>query len=242
VKPVHYFICGTPRSGSTLLCEALRATRVAGTPGEYFADHFTSLLLKRWKVPSVPDYHAFFRLARGAATTPNGVCGIKLHWPQMEKLARVAGCTLPDLEAVEELFPNPLFMFLVRADKRAQAISHLRSEQTNQWSVPNGQPRHPSRAAARFDFERLETLQRMLAQHEANWDALFACRGIRPLRLYYEDLCADYEMTIRAALRFIGIDSADRMAIPPPPLVKQGGDESAWTQRSLVEARLRRAG
>lgn len=33
---LSYVICATPRSGSTLLCEALRATGVAGSPGEHF--------------------------------------------------------------------------------------------------------------------------------------------------------------------------------------------------------------
>src|SRR5919204_6001172 len=31
-----YLICATPRSGSTLLCEALKSTGVAGVPDEYF--------------------------------------------------------------------------------------------------------------------------------------------------------------------------------------------------------------
>src|SRR3954464_7122438 len=31
-----YLVCATPRSGSTLLCETLRATGVAGNPLEHF--------------------------------------------------------------------------------------------------------------------------------------------------------------------------------------------------------------
>src|SRR6201991_2549603 len=31
-----YLVCATPRSGSTLLCEALKSTGVAGRPEEYF--------------------------------------------------------------------------------------------------------------------------------------------------------------------------------------------------------------
>src|SRR4051794_33551393 len=31
-----YLVCATPRSGSTLLCEALKSTGVAGVPEEYF--------------------------------------------------------------------------------------------------------------------------------------------------------------------------------------------------------------
>ena len=31
-----YLVCATPRSGSTLVCQALKATGVAGNPEEYF--------------------------------------------------------------------------------------------------------------------------------------------------------------------------------------------------------------
>ena len=31
-----YLVCATPRSGSTLLCQGLKATGVAGRPEEYF--------------------------------------------------------------------------------------------------------------------------------------------------------------------------------------------------------------
>src|SRR4051812_39199959 len=33
---LSYLVCATPRSGSTLLCELLSATGVAGRPQEYF--------------------------------------------------------------------------------------------------------------------------------------------------------------------------------------------------------------
>ena len=37
MKPMlSYLVCATQRSGSTLLCELLRATEVAGVPDEYF--------------------------------------------------------------------------------------------------------------------------------------------------------------------------------------------------------------
>jgi trehalose 2-sulfotransferase len=37
VTPVRsYLVCATPRSGSTLVCQALKGTGVAGRPEEYF--------------------------------------------------------------------------------------------------------------------------------------------------------------------------------------------------------------
>ena len=39
VKPTRsYLVCATPRSGSTLLCEGLESTGVAGRPREYFEE------------------------------------------------------------------------------------------------------------------------------------------------------------------------------------------------------------
>src|SRR3954467_13591327 len=46
-RPDHsYLVCATPRSGSTLLCELLAATGVAGRPAEHF-EHLQATSLPR---------------------------------------------------------------------------------------------------------------------------------------------------------------------------------------------------
>jgi trehalose 2-sulfotransferase len=104
-----YLICATPRSGSTLLCEVLEATGVAGVPEEYFealrhsgrprrpqeyfigAQDRTILrhLGEHASVDGRPgrsplwdrhDYEPFLRWAIEQGTTPNGVFGAKLMW------------------------------------------------------------------------------------------------------------------------------------------------------------------
>jgi LPS sulfotransferase NodH len=116
-----YLICTTPRSGSTLLCELLTATGVAGRPDEYFQQ------LRSTGMPMTPrDYlagvapdivpvedregeleqHELFDPRRFArfeeyvdwvvrrATTSNGVFGAKIMWPYLAGL--VAGlATIP---------------------------------------------------------------------------------------------------------------------------------------------------
>jgi LPS sulfotransferase NodH len=110
VKPTHsYLVCATPRSGSTLLCEALESTGVAGRPREYFEE------LKETGVPRRPreyfwglrspdvlrflphdsqldrsaeqratwnrdDYARHLAASLAQGTTPNGVFGAKLMW------------------------------------------------------------------------------------------------------------------------------------------------------------------
>jgi len=104
-----YLVCATPRSGSTLLCETLRATGVAGVPKEYFEELKETGLPRRpreyfWGLRSpeairlLPsdsqlareserrpfwdreDYAAHFKAALREGTTPNGVFGAKLMW------------------------------------------------------------------------------------------------------------------------------------------------------------------
>jgi LPS sulfotransferase NodH len=108
--PHHsYLICSTPRTGSSLLCDALTATGVAGRPEEYFQfrartgyprrpqEYFEGaadaeifdILGPRTRVeedearydPSrFERYEGYLEWALQAGTTPNGVFGAKVMW------------------------------------------------------------------------------------------------------------------------------------------------------------------
>jgi trehalose 2-sulfotransferase len=110
VRPTRsYLICSTPRSGSTLLCEALAATGVAGRPEEYYqhrrktglprrpleyfedidSPEIRSILGEYTRVDDEPtlydprrfaDYRAYLDWTMEQATTPNGVFGAKVMW------------------------------------------------------------------------------------------------------------------------------------------------------------------
>ena len=104
-----YLICATPRSGSTLLCEALENTGVAGHPKEYFEalketglprqprEYFESLenstvlellgdhsrLEDVHGEPTFWDgtgYAHYLTTVLDEGTTPNGVFGAKMMW------------------------------------------------------------------------------------------------------------------------------------------------------------------
>ena len=104
-----YLVCATPRSGSTLVCQALKATGVAGRPEEYFEallrsgrprrpeEYFTgvddqSILdhldqmsrgedgAQRSPMWSRTAYDRYLEWAMETGTTANGVFGAKLMW------------------------------------------------------------------------------------------------------------------------------------------------------------------
>jgi trehalose 2-sulfotransferase len=103
-----YLVCATPRSGSTLLCEALKSTGVAGRPEEYFealrntgrprrpqeyfkgvddlsiAEHLGEYARGDEAEPeplwSRDDYEPFFESRLEMGTTENGVFASKMMW------------------------------------------------------------------------------------------------------------------------------------------------------------------
>jgi LPS sulfotransferase NodH len=110
VRPtLSYLVCATPRSGSTLLCQLLDATGLAGHPEEYFEalrhsglprrphEYFDpdrhANIVERLAFREMPDrpatpnelwrpetYDRYLAWALQEGSTPNGVFGAKLMW------------------------------------------------------------------------------------------------------------------------------------------------------------------
>jgi trehalose 2-sulfotransferase len=51
-----YLVCGTPRSGTSLLCGLLAGTGVAGHPEEYFWRDDVPFWSRRWGVSGFAEY------------------------------------------------------------------------------------------------------------------------------------------------------------------------------------------
>jgi trehalose 2-sulfotransferase len=160
VEGISYLVCATQRSGSTLLCELLRATDVAGVPDEYF-ERLRGTGLPRqprqyFEDPSLqdiadrlpptvagrPEHHgefeAWFRYVLQRATTTNGVFGAKMMWNYLDEF-KLRMAELPGLEGLsfneklDAVFPRLKIIFIRRRDKVAQAVSLWRAIQTQQW-------------------------------------------------------------------------------------------------------------
>jgi trehalose 2-sulfotransferase len=160
VEGISYLVCSTQRSGSTLLCELLRATDVAGVPDEYFerlratglprqpqqyfGDPTVQDIAERLTpvVPGQPEqpgeFEPWFRYALQRGTTTNGVFGAKMMWNYLDefkwRMAELPG--LGDLsfnERLDAVFPRLKIIFMRRRDKVAQAVSLWKAIQTQQW-------------------------------------------------------------------------------------------------------------
>ena len=173
MEGTSYLVCATQRSGSTLLCELLKGTEVAGVPDEFFeacappvclvslastsrsrpGRHRRPLGADRSGRPELPgEFAGWFSYVLQRGTTRNGVFGAKMMWNYFDDFrARIAALPgLEDLtfnEALEEVFPRLRIIFVRRRDKVAQAVSLWKAIQTQQWrTTPRPAPTDGARS------------------------------------------------------------------------------------------------
>jgi LPS sulfotransferase NodH len=210
---MYYVICSSPRSGSTLLAQALRDMGI-GHPGEY---------LNPSLVKDHPGWDDYFmdptpteyvkRLIETNAV--NGIFGLKTHYMDLARYPEI-------LDHVATLFPDAKYISITRRNVLRQAISAAKAAQTMAWTSHLEQQKQ-----ARFNyFAVLKNIIITLREIEW-WDRFFNRHGIKPLRVVYEDLDEDYEGTLRKVVNFLGVEGT----IPPPPLKKQAdGQTDAWVE------------
>lgn len=252
-----YLIASTPRSGSSFLAAGLVATGVAGRPEEYFAaDHMGAYKedLKLARDCSWPEYLA---TVMAYAATANGVRGAKIHWRDVVLLAGALGFRDDPGLVLEKLFPTAVFVNIVRADRRAQAISLFRAEATGEWFRSAGPPHvarpwglylaRPQPARTAVDprsvaptYEQIVAMERSLDAEQAAWTTYFRTRSRKALTVRYEDLDANYRGEIARVLRFLGADPAHAARVPEPPLERQSDHLNEHWRRLIDQGHARR--
>jgi trehalose 2-sulfotransferase len=255
---ISYLVCATPRSGSTLLCEALKDTGVAGNPLEFFEavpetgeprrplDYLRGLedaealgLIAHapphpppWysDVREVEDYDEHVARVRAWGTTPNGVFGAKIMWAHLGDLGRRLGTG--DLHAlVDRLFDCPRLVWVRRADTVRQAVSLWRAMQTQSWRAEN----ETACGEPRYSFAALRHLVEQLEAHDAAWERFLAGATGPVLALTYEDIAADPGTAVRRTLVHIGGEAAQVGSLPA--MRRQADERSdAWAERYARDA------
>src|SRR3954447_22747314 len=91
-KLKSYLVCGTPRTGSTYLCDLLASTGVAGYPESYFREPDQHGWARRFGVrvsnDGSFDYSAFVEGAVQAGTSANGVFAARIMWGTLDVVVR----------------------------------------------------------------------------------------------------------------------------------------------------------
>ena len=209
-----YLLCGTPRTGSTLLCGLLRDTGIAGRPQSYFRVPGEEYWADHWRLSRDEhgsfDFRDYVRAAIAEGSTPNGIFAARVMWGTLDELVAKLGALhadLPpagaDLDLLTRAFGRVRFVHCWRADTVAQAVSWARAEQTQFWQhddtpLPDREPR--------FDFEQIHGLVRTIGEHNDAWRKWFTTFDVRPHSVRYEDLTTDTDRVTSGILGFLGLD------------------------------------
>ena len=217
-----YLICTTPRTGSTLLCDLMASTTIAGRPESYFREPDEQLWAARWDIVRSDgdfEYSEFVRAAVSAGRTDNGVFAARIMWGTLdylvERLGRVhAAPAAGDLDLLKLAFGHTGFVYLHRDDVLAQAVSWHRAEQTDVWHLADREESKQPEQEPRFDFDEIHKLVQTIEAHNSAWRAWFASVGIQPHTVRYEDLDADPVGLAREILDPLGLE------LPPGRLIE----------------------
>jgi LPS sulfotransferase NodH len=247
VSKSSVFICHTYRCGSTLLCDALSSTGVAGYAEEYFPELAPdgTLFVATGAALRDPDTWRFdwtagsfedcLERVRTLGTSQNGVFATKLKWRNMPYLAEMLGA-LPErgelsvAEHLNTLFPNLQYVWVTRRHKVRQAVSLVKARQTRQWKATTAQPQQSD--PTQYNFLLVDLALREIVRQEAAWEEYFTNTGITPFTVVYEDLVRDYEFTLRRLLAHLRIELPSEYLFPSPRVHKQADAVSEeWVER-----------
>jgi trehalose 2-sulfotransferase len=238
-----YFICATPRTGSSLLLGLLESTDVAGRPEAYFRAPDEAMWADRWHLPGAGvgafDYADFVRAARIAGSTENGVFGAKLMWGTLDEVVDKLGTVHPDLAGedaalLQQAFGRARFVLLQRDDVVAQAVSWLRAEQTGTWHI--GDPGTNGQSPG-YDRDGIAHFVQTIEAHNAAWEEWFASVEVRPHRVRYEALQADLVGVTRGILDFLGLELPEGHSIVPRHRRQADDLNEEWIARYRVGIR-----
>jgi LPS sulfotransferase NodH len=239
------------RTGSTLLANGIEATGQAGHLLEWLLPSTMSGAAAQVGLP-IPTHAERQRRGRarrrGDATwleiweidpaslepyiaevvrrtvSSNGVFGAKLHWKEYVD-AVAQGLDLA-------VFPQPIsWVHIWRDDLVAQAVSLVRAEQSNEWKRTVGRAAPSTRF--RYDAELIAKAVNSCREWNDNWQRFFDEHDLHPVTVSYEELSADYELTMRRVLAELSLDVD---SIAPPTLERQADGQSLeWIARFRAE-------
>jgi LPS sulfotransferase NodH len=238
-------LCSSPRSGSTLLADALHRSDRLGCPTEYFDPTAAfAACSSRWGTTDMRSYVAALHRFR---TTDEGLLSAKIHWFQLQWLCRElapsltvgTGARALERAVLELVFPRCRYVRVVRRDRDRQAVSWAIADQLDRWV--HDDPRSTATSADfAYDFDAIDDFRRRLDDDEAQWDALLAALGVDVLTVAYEDLLRSYTETVTAVAAHAGVDLApDEVA--PPRLERQADQHSEQVLALYRRDRRRRS-
>ena len=192
-----YIVCSTARSGTNLLRHLLLSHNL----GHPYECNF-----KRKSIEIEADLYQ--RTLRTGYTVP---VWSRTMWYEIllifvEKCREIKGLPagLSDREVLEATFHTIRFIYLYREDTVRQAISYLKAQQSDAWSMKKTDV--PDFDGYVYDPLKIEAHIRMLKKENALWEQWFREQKITPLRVTYEACTSQPLRVLESCAEFLGCE------------------------------------
>jgi LPS sulfotransferase NodH len=243
-----YIICATPRSGTTLLCDLLADTGVAGKPDAFFRLQSIHWWAQHLNVSAAEwsDEYSFDRSFLSAAlhegTAETQVFGMRLMFRDFDCLTKRPGVLYPDMPSdrtrFQAAFGPTRFVHLSREDKIAQAVSRVKAEQSGLWHLDaNGTERErvkPEQVPV-YDARIISEQVAECEKHDTAWVNWFAQQKIQPLCITYEALSDNPQATLAIVLSALGQDATIAGTAKPRTTKLADRVSQDWANRFRTE-------
>lgn len=222
----------------------LHDTRVAGNPQSYFrpesipdwANQF-GISMDNWPGKLSFD-HTYLDAVRASGAGQSDVFGMRLMWENLDGLIARLQLLFPEsrdhAELLDAAFQTPMFTYLSRLDKVAQAVSLLRAEQTGLWHLNadgTERQRFGDGVKPSYDHERLSILVSQMEADDAAWADWFDSQGIVPFKVTYEQLSSDPAHVVSGILSALGLETAEAETIAPRTAKLANDENQDWAVR-----------
>lgn len=235
-----YVLCGTPRTGSTLLCALLASTGVAGQPQSYFRQADVDTYATNWRIPRAPDgrftFADYLRGTLTAGRSANGVFAARIMWGTMEEVIGnlrelYADHASADRDLLTRAVGHTQFIYVRRGDVVAQAVSRTRAEQTNVWHSTDEVAVVQPAPAPRYDFAQLRAYVQEIEVHNQAWTDWFRTNGVLPHHVWYEHVAAAPVQVTQAILAFLQLELPPKIQIKARNKRLADGINNEWITR-----------
>lgn len=179
---LDYMIASTQRTGSGYFCELLQKVSDTGRVGEYLSQ---ASIERRQAQNGTSERESIIDLIKEAAPS-DGRGGVKIHYRDFIRI-------LAHFE-IGEILPKKVIL-VRRRDRLAQAISLVRARQTGAWTS-----QFTEQNAPRYVYAALLDAWNEICNDELNWSTLLQFSGRETHVVFYEELFADPECVLDAAL------------------------------------------
>jgi len=221
-KPLKVLvIASTGRCGSHMLGHALHKTGCFGFPLEYT----NKANLAEWKRRlKKDDFHDAMEEIQRRRTSPNGVFGIKIHYPHIKQFGGFDG--------LMKAFPNAYYVLLSRKNVLRQAVSLSIAGQSGVWI--SGQK--PTGRKPVYDFDDIDRCLRETIINNASWRYVLAAGGCHYIEMDFDHVRNDISGAVKDIADFMGVEITQGR-VPEEQVTKNQSESinEEWARKFIYE-------